>query len=138
MKIAISVLYWLATLIVLLLLGFAAFMYLTNHDGAAGFFAHLGYPTYIVYPLAGLKIIAFLVIITHRYNDLRDMAYAAYFFNMILALVGHQQAGDGYTHAAVGAVALIVSYLLGNQVRGRAQRNFFGRFTEPADHAANS
>jgi len=130
-KYAIASIYWLATIIVLALLGFAAFMYLTNHAAAAGFFAALGHPTYLVYPLAGLKIIAFSVIVTHRYNDMRDMVYAAYFFNMIMALVGHQQAGDSYTHAAVGAVALVISYLLGNRVRGRPTRNFFGRFTDP-------
>ena len=135
MKIMLAVIYWLATLVVLLLLGFAAVMYLTNYEAAAGFFTHLGYPTYLVYPLATLKIIALLIIVIHRYNDLRDMAYAAYFINMIMALVGHQQAGDGYVHAAVGAAALIVSYLLGNRVRGRPSRNFFGRWTDPADRA---
>lgn len=130
-KWALAILYWLATAIVLALLGFAAFMYLTNYEAAAGFFERLGHPTYLVYPLAALKIITFLVILTHRYNDLRDMAYAAYFFNMIMALVAHQQAGDGYMHAAIGAAALIVSYLLGNHVRGRPGRIFFGWFTDP-------
>ena len=126
-----AVVYWLATAVVLALLGFAAFMYLTNYGAAAGFFERFGYPTYVVYPLAGLKILAAIVILTHRYNDLRDMAYAAYFINMVMALAAHRLAGDGAEHAIVGLVCLVISYLLGNQVRGRPKRNFFGRWVDP-------
>ncbi|MEP3050831.1 MAG: DoxX family protein [Erythrobacter sp.] len=130
MKIAKMVIYWLATAIVLLLLGYAAYFYFSAYSVAAAYFENLGYPTYIVYPLATLKIIAAVVIVTHRYNDLRDMAYAAYFINMIMALVAHQLAGDDITHAVVGAVCVVISYLLGNQVRGRPSRNLFGFATE--------
>lgn len=122
--------YWLSTGIILFLLTWAAISYHVIHDTQAGFFEAFGYPTYIIYPLAWLKIVAILVIITHRYNDLRDMVYAAYFLNMILALVGHILYGDFFGHALVGLFLLPVSYLLGNQVRGRPKKNFFGRWTE--------
>lgn len=122
--------FWLATAYVLFLLGFAVWAYHANHDVIAGFFNLLGYPEYLVYPLAYLKLLVILIIVSHRYNDLRDMAYAAYFINMMMALVGHAAHGDSYLHAAVGGSCLIISYLLGNKVRGRPQRNFFGNFTE--------
>ena len=125
-----KIIYWLATGIVLFLLTFAAISYHMMHDAQAGFFEAFGYPTYLVYPLAWLKIIAILVILTHRYNDLRDMVYSAYFLNMILALVGHILYGDFFLHALIGAICLPISYLLGNQVRGRPKRNFFGRWTD--------
>jgi len=124
-----KILYWFTTAIVLFLLTVAAVTYHVIHDTQAQFFEAFGYPTYLVYPLAWLKIIAIIVIISHRYNDLRDMVYAAYFINMILALVGHLIYGDFFAHALAGLVALPISYLLGNQVRGRPTRNFFGRWT---------
>lgn len=121
--------YWLATGIILFLLSWAAISYHIIHDTQAGFFEAFGYPTYLIYPLAWLKILAIVVIVTHRYNDLRDMVYAAYFINMVLALVGHIQYGDFFGHALVGLVALPVSYLLGNRVRGKPLNVFFGKWT---------
>ena len=122
--------FWLATAYVLYLLGFAVWAYHAKHEAIAGFFTTLGYPSYLVYPLAYLKLLVILIIVTHRYNDLRDMAYAGYFINMMMALAGHAIYGGSYVHAAIGGVCLVISYLLGNQVRGRPERNFFGRFTE--------
>ncbi len=124
-----KVIYWTATGIILFLLSWSFVFYHLLHDRAAGFFEAFGYPTYLVYPLAYLKLVAILVIVTHRYNDLRDMVYAAYFVNMIIALVGHIVYGDFFGHAILGAIALVVSYLLGNRVRGRPSKDFFGRFT---------
>lgn len=125
-----KVIYWISTGIILFLLTWAAISYHVIHDKQAAFFEAFGYPTYLVYPLAWLKIIAVLVIVSHRYNDLRDMVYAAYFLNMIVALVGHIIYGDFYGHALVGMILMPVSYLLGNQVRGRPAKNFFGKWTD--------
>lgn len=130
--------YWGSTGIILFLLTWAAGSYHVIHDTQAGYFEAFGYPTYLVYPLAWLKIIAVLVIVSHRYNDLRDMVYAAYFLNMILALVGHIIYGDFFAHALVGMFLMPVSYLLGNQVRGRPQRNFFGKWTDTVPANTNA
>jgi len=124
-----KIIYWTATGIILFLLSWSFVFYHLLYDRAAGFFEAFGYPTYLVYPLAYLKLVAILVIVTHRYNDLRDMVYAAYFVNMIIALVGHIVYGDFFGHAIIGAIALVVSYLLGNNVRGLPSKDFFGRFT---------
>jgi hypothetical protein len=122
--------FWLATAYVLFLLGFSFWVYHTKYQMITGVFSTLGYPSYLIYPLAYLKLLAILIIISHRYNDLRDMAYAAYFINMTLALVGHAVYGDAYLHAVLGATCVMISYLLGNKVRGRPKRNFFGKFTD--------
>jgi hypothetical protein len=126
----IKILYWISTVIVLFLLTWAAISYHVIHETQAGFFTAFGYPTYLVYPLAYLKIAAILIIVTHRYNDLRDMAYAAYFINMAMALVGHIIYGDFFGHALIGMVVIPISYLLGNKVRGRPQRNLFANWTQ--------
>ena len=127
--------YWGSTGYLVFILSWAIVSYHVLHENQAGFFEAFGYPTYLVYPLAYLKLITLLVILTHRYNDLRDMVYAAYFLNMVAALVGHVLYGDFYGHAVLGLIALPVSYLLGNQVRGRPSHDFFGRWTNPPDKA---
>ncbi|MEM7214066.1 MAG: hypothetical protein AAF423_00885 [Pseudomonadota bacterium] len=123
--------YWTSTGFLVFVLSWAIVSYHVIHETQAGFFEAFGYPTYLVYPLAYLKIIAVAVIVSHRYNDLRDMVYAAFFLNMVLALVGHIVFGDFYGHALLGLVCIPISYLLGNQVRGRPQHNFFGCWTSP-------
>lgn len=125
----VKVVYWLSTAVVLFLLGFAVVMYHANNAAISDYFLALGYPSYLVYPLAYAKVLAILIIVTHRYNDLRDMVYAAYLINIVLAFVAHIEYGDSFVHAAIGLVAVIISYLLGNRVRGRPSHNFFGRFT---------
>ncbi len=124
-----SIVYWLATAYLLFLLGFSVWAYHAKHEMIASYFSALGYPEYLVYPLAYLKALVVLIVVSHRYNDLRDMAYAAYFINMMMALVGHVVYGDSYSHAALGGTCLLISYLLGNSVRGKPKRNFFGKFT---------
>lgn len=125
----LKAIYWLSTMVVVFLLGFAVVMYHVNNAEISDYFLTLGYPSYLVYPLAYAKLMAILIIITHRYNDLRDMVYAAYFINMTLALVAHVEHGDSFIHAALGLAAIVFSYLLGNRVRGRPAHTFFGRFT---------
>ncbi len=114
--------YWLATAIVLLLMGWSVVAYVVNHDFMAGYFVELGYPAYIIYPLAGLKLIAIMVILTNRFSDLKDMVYAAYFINMGLATAAHLSIGDMPYHAYVGLVAVPVSYVYSNRVRGKPAR----------------
>ena len=97
-----KIFYWISTGIVLFLLTWAAISYHVIHETQAGYFTAFGYPTYLVYPLAYLKLTAILVIVTHRYNDLRDMVYSAYFINMAMALVGHIIYGDFFAHALIG------------------------------------
>lgn len=120
-----KIIYWIATLLVLALLLFAAQLYFLNHAAAAGFFELYGYPTYLVYPLATLKLAAVVVILANRWRNLKDIAYGAYFINMIMATVAHLQAGDNPVHAYVGLVAVPLSYILSNRVRGEPTRNAF-------------
>lgn len=120
-----NIIYWLATLAMFGLMFLSISMYFTRHDVAAGFFVALGYPAYIVYPLAVLKLIALLVILTNRYDNLKHVAYGAYFLNMIVATYAHVLVGDNPVHAYVGLLAVPVSYLLSNRVRGKPARNAF-------------
>lgn len=120
-----KLIYWLSTAIMVLLLGFAIQMYLRNTTGVASLFESYSYPGYVVIPLALAKAGALVVILLNRWRNLKDIAYGAYFINMIMALYAHIAAGDAAIHAWVGAVAVPLSYILSNRVRGEPQREAF-------------
>ena len=84
-----KVIYWISTGYVILLMMWSFVMYHIRHEFASAFFEMLGYPTYVVYPLAWLKLTAVIVILTNRYSDLKEWVYAAYFFNVLLATSGY-------------------------------------------------
>jgi hypothetical protein len=111
--------YWLSTgLVALVYLGGAAF-YISMHDMVAGMYeAVLRYPTYIIWPLAILKILGAVVILWRPNAMVTDWAYAAMFWHLLLAASAHVAAGDpSWPPAAIAWVALIVSWLTANRVR---------------------
>jgi len=120
-----KVLYWSATGYMLLLMMMSVVSYHINHDGMAMMFVAFGYPAYLVYPLAYLKLIGIIVVITNRYNNLKDWVYATYYINMILAFVVHVVAENFYWHAVLGLICVPISYIYSNKVRGRPSRNLF-------------
>lgn len=122
---AILVGYWASTLIMFALMLLAIIGYITNYAVFSKFFVAFGYPTYIIYPLAGLKLVALLVIASNYYRNLKDIAYGAYFINTVMAIAAHLRHGDSPIHAYVGLVAIILSYLLSNRARGVPRRDAF-------------
>ena len=122
-----KVTYWLATAVMLFLMGWSFVLYHLMHEDIAGVFVELGYPAYIVYPLAWAKLVAAIVVITNRYDDLKQMAYAAYFINMLLATAAHLSVGHTPWHAYAGLIVVPLSYFLSEQVRGRPAKRFFSR-----------
>lgn len=113
-----AVIYWAATLIMFAIMLLAIIGYQANYAQFSKFFVAFGYPTYIIYPLAYLKLTALIVIASNYYRNLKDIAYGAYFLNMSFATAAHLRAGDTPVHAYVGFAAIIISYVLSNRVRG--------------------
>lgn len=120
-----KIVYWIATVLMFALMLFAVQMYLRAPDIVAGFFEGYSYPGYVVYPLAAAKAVAFLVILLNRWRNLKDIAYGAYFINMIMATYAHIVAGDQPVHAYVGLVVIPFSYVLSNRVRGEPKSDAF-------------
>ena len=111
--------YWIATgLVALVYLGAAAF-YISSHDMVAGMYREvLSYPTYIIWPLAILKIVGAVVILWRPSAMLADWAYAAMFWHLVLAFGAHVGAGDpGWPPALATWVLLIASWMTANRVR---------------------
>ncbi len=112
--------YWIATGLVALVYMGAATFYISSHDLVAGMYREvLGYPTYIIWPLAILKIVGAVVVLWRPSAMLADWAYAAMFWHLVLAFGGaHVGAGDpGWPPALATWVLLIASWMTANRVR---------------------
>ncbi len=110
--------YWIVTVLLALLVLFSAGMYFFNHTEIVNAFTALGFPTYLIYPLATLKIVGLIVILGNMGSNLKEWAYAGFFFNFVLAFFAHVMIGDGEQFGALMAlVLLLVSYFLGKKVR---------------------
>jgi len=117
-----KVIYWIATGYMLFAMLWSFVTYQLLYDTINGLFNEYNYPTYLIYPLAYLKLVGALVIITNRYADLKEWVYATYYINMILAFIAHFVAQDMIWHAVLGLILVPVSYLYSNKVRGLPPR----------------
>lgn len=92
-------------------------MYFIKHEMVTDTFTRLGYPAYLVYPLAVAKILGLLAIWTKKSRTLKEWAYAGFFFDFILAVVAHLQAEDGeFAAPLLMAVILLVSYIYDKKI----------------------
>lgn len=108
--------YWVFTVLFCAIMLYSANMYFNHYEMVKGFFESLGYPTYLIYPLAILKIIGVITILSNFNKTLREWAYAAFFFEVVLAFFAHYMVKDGAQGTAVVAIILLlISYLLGKK-----------------------
>lgn len=108
-----KVLFWVSTVVMCGIFLFSAGMYLTKYEMVQGFYEHLGFPIWIIYPLAIAKILGVIAIISNKSALLREWAYAGFFYDAVLAFAAHTMAGDGSSGMAVLAlVGVVVSRAL--------------------------
>ncbi|MEM9680224.1 MAG: DoxX family protein [Bacteroidota bacterium] len=113
-----QVLYWLATALLCGIMLYSAYMYFTNTSTIKGFFESFNYPTYIVIPLAVLKVLGVIMILWRRSQWLTEWAYAGFFFDLVLATAAHHDAGHGIVGFSLyGLIAIFPSYFLGKYLR---------------------
>jgi hypothetical protein len=115
---SLRIIYWIVTGLLSLLMLFAAFNYIFRHALIVDVFNKLGFPVYIIYPLAAAKILGVVAIITKRSKRLKEWAYAGFFFHFVLALSAHVNADDGINAlpAAVCLFLLAGSYALDRRI----------------------
>ncbi len=80
-----------------------------KYDMVKGFFEALGYPTYIIYPLAVAKVLGVVAVLYKRVRVLTEWAYAGFFFDAVLATAAHFAMGDGIGLSVLALVAVLVS-----------------------------
>ncbi len=118
-----KIIYWTATGIISFLFASGALMYLFNYDYAHQFFISLGFPTWIIYPLAVLKILGPIAILTKKSLFLKELAYAGFLFDAILAVTAHLMIGDGFIYHGFAAIILTI-------VSWRYDRKLFGAYVQ--------
>ena len=112
-----KIIYWIATGLLSALLLMSAGLYVFNNEEVSQTFMALGYPTYIIYPLAVAKISAVLVILSQKLTLLKEWAYAGLFFNFILATSAHINIHDGdQIGGIIALILLITSYIFNKKI----------------------
>lgn len=112
-----KIIYWISTGLITALMLFSTSMYLFGYEGTVQRFTNLGYPAYLIYPMAFAKILGLIAIITRKIDVLTEWAYAGFFFNLILACAAHYFVGESFVVALAGLAFLLTSYILGKEVR---------------------
>ena len=103
------IIYYVATSLLTLLLLFSAWMYIFDHEAVQGMFSNFGYPTYLIYPYAGVKILGLFALWYPKFKTLKEWAYAGFFFAFILAFFAHVMIGDGEQMGALVAIILLLA-----------------------------
>ena len=101
-------LFWVFTgLLAALMVGSAA-RALLDYPWARASFEHLGYPTYIIVPLEIAKLLGVAAVLSNVSPFLKNLAYAGFFYHLLLALSAHMAAGDGPEMMVASASGLVL------------------------------
>lgn len=111
------IIYWIATIGICAIMLYSAQMYFRNTAMVEGFFESLNYPTYIVIPLAILKIAGVAMVLWRGIPWLTEWAYAGIFMDVALAAAAHYNADQDITLTLVTTVLVLASYFFGKEVR---------------------
>ena len=96
MKNKTNIAYWIFTVLLCVLMLFSASMYLFNYDHIQVEFQKLGFPVYLIYPLAIAKIVGVIALLQTKIAVLKEWAYAGFSFVFLFAAISHA-AIDGLT-----------------------------------------
>jgi DoxX-like protein len=107
-----TIIYWSATALFCLHMGFTAYAQLQLPQVAEAF-THLGFPPYFRVELSGAKLIGVVVLLAPVPARLKEWAYAGFAITLGSALIAHVAVGDGpqaWSWAAGAAVFWALSY----------------------------
>jgi len=112
-----KIIYWISTSLMCLIFLFSAFLYVFGHDIAAGFYKVIGFPIWILYPSALLKVLGVIAVLSKKSNLLKEWAYSGFFFDVLFATMAHLAVGDGQHPLSILAlIATVVSRIYENKV----------------------
>ena len=103
-----KIIYWIATGLLTALMLMSASMYFMKYEMVSQTFISLGFPTFVIYPLAIAKLLGLLAIWSNKSKLLKEWAYAGFFFDFVLALSAHMVVQDGQSGMAIAAIALLI------------------------------
>jgi hypothetical protein len=89
-----TIVYWMATALFCLQMGFTAYAQLRLPQ-VAQMFTHLGFPDYFRVELSWAKLIGVVPLLAPAPARLKEWAYAGFAINLASALIAHLAMGDG-------------------------------------------
>lgn len=118
-----KLIYWFTTGFICLMFFLGGMMYLFNYEMAYTYFNNFGFPTWIIYPLAILKFLGVIVVITRKSLFLKELAYAGFLYDAILAVAAHIVVEDNqFYHGSAVIIATIVSWIYDRKLFGTYQK----------------
>lgn len=112
-----KIIFYASTGLLSVLMVMSAGMYFFKNADISAVFESLGYPTYIIYPLAIAKLLGLVAIWTRKSKALLEWAYAGFFFDFVLAFFAHLMISDSDQWGAlVAMILLLISYLFQKKV----------------------
>lgn len=109
--------YYIATGFFSASMSISIIMYFFAHDMAVEAFTNLGFPTFIIYPLAIAKLLGLIAIWTNKSKTLKEWAYAGFTFNLLLGVAAHINVNDGeFIPAAIALVLVTISRIMHNKI----------------------
>ncbi len=107
-----KIIYFFSTGLLTIMMISSVYIYFFKfEETAAPSFEALGFPLYIIYPLAIAKLLGLIAIWSNRSFFLKHLAYSGFFFNFLLALIAHIYAADNkFTPALIAIILLWLSY----------------------------
>ncbi len=104
--------YWISTGVLILMMLFSTIEYLVHTQQVSNVFSRIGYSDRLVIPLAILKALGVLAIISKKSRVLKELAYLGFLITFILSFGGHWSKNDGgHTTVLVALISLVVSYI---------------------------
>ena len=111
--------YWAATILMSFMFVAGGLMYFFQYEHPHGHFINLGFPVWLIYPLAVLKILGVIAILTKKSNFLKELAYAGFLYDVLLAFVAHDIIEDGeYMPALIAFIIISISWIYDRKVFG--------------------
>ncbi|WP_459213093.1 DoxX family protein [Aquimarina rhabdastrellae] len=114
-----KIIYWIATIIVLLFVGLGSIADLLQIDAIKQSITAIGFPLYVIPFFGVLKLLGSLTIVIPALKRLKEGAYAGLFFYFIGATYCHIVVGDSIDKYAIVLIilsAVIVSYIYAQKI----------------------
>jgi hypothetical protein len=112
-----KIIFWVSTGLLALMFTASGIMYLAQYDEIAKEFTKLGFPLFIMYPLAIAKLLAAVAITTRLSKVLQYLAYAGIFYDILLAFGAHLSINDGEAMGTLLPLVLcVVSFIFARKM----------------------
>lgn len=105
----IKIAYWASTVLFTGFYLFSVLGYVTDYATWAGEYQRLGYPGYLVAIMIPVKLAGVAAVWARRPLGLAQLAYAGFFYHLLLAANAHFQLGETAGFMALGLLALVVT-----------------------------